>query len=557
MNQKPRIAYFSMEIGVKEEMETYSGGLGILAGDTLKSGADLKMPILGVTLLHEKGYFKQKIVNGEQQELNESWNKEEYLTKLDVQVTVSISGRDVKVGAWKYELTGISDNKIPIILLDTNIEGNSDYDRTLTSYLYGGDRYYRLCQEVILGVGGVKILKELGYDEIYTYHMNEGHAALLIIELLEQIKELNPGKSLEEYEQLIKKKCVFTTHTPVPAGHDCFSHEQAMDVLKGYPSVTLKFIDISDGLNMTHLALKFSRFVNGVARRHSQVSRDMFPGYEIKSITNGVHSRTWVCDELAEVFNRNISMWNENPEFLREALKINDEEIWTAHQSAKKKLIEYINSKYNLDFNIDTFTVGFARRATGYKRASLLFRDIESLKNVSEKGGIQIVFGGKAHPNDTQGKEYIKHIHGLKDQIRGDVKFIYLEDYDMALAKIILSGVDLWLNTPLRPNEASGTSGMKAAHNGVPSLSVLDGWWLEGCIEGITGWSIGEGYVEGQNQDEVDAKSIYEKLEKIIPTYYSNRKEWISIMKHSISVNASYFNTHRMIKEYVSKSYFF
>ncbi len=547
-----------MEIGIHEDLKTYSGGLGVLAGDTLKSGADLQMPMVGVTLLHEKGYFKQRIEDGNQVEEYENWPKEDYLTKQDAEVIVNVAGRDVKVHAWTYHLKGISDNKIPIVLLDTNVEGNSDYDRQLTSYLYGNDSYYRLCQEVILGVGGARMLKELGYNTIYTYHMNEGHAALMTIELLEQMKEAFPGKSLEEYEALVKKKCVFTTHTPVAAGHDSFPHNIAKDVLKGYPNVILKFIDISNELNMTHLALKFSRFINAVARRHGQVSREMFPGYDIKSITNGVHSRTWVCHELRDVFDRNIVMWNDSPEFLREALKINDEEIWYAHQNVKHRLIDYINSKHGTDLNADTFTIGFARRATGYKRATLLFKDLEKLKQISqEKGGIQIIYGGKAHPNDTQGKQYIKQIHDMAKQIRGDIKFVYLEDYDMKIAKLMTAGVDLWLNTPQRPNEASGTSGMKAAHNGVPSLSVLDGWWLEGCVENITGWSIGESYVEGQNQDEIDAKSIYEKLECIIPTYYNNREQWLSIMKHCISVNASYFNTHRMIKEYVSKSYFF
>lgn len=558
MKKQVRIAYFSMEIGFNDQIKTYSGGLGVLAGDTLKSSVDLHMPLIGVTLIHKKGYFKQRIDNGNQIEEEDSWKIDEYLTPLDNIVSVNISGREVKIKAYQYNLKGISDNHLPIILLDTDVDGNSDFDKTLTKHLYGGDRYYRLCQEVILGIGGAKMLKSLGYDTIYTYHMNEGHAALLILELMIQLKEQFQDKSLEEITQLVKKKCVFTTHTPVPAGHDSFEHNLAIEVLQNYPKDILNLIDINTELNMTHLALKFSRFVNAVARKHGQVSREMFPGYNITSITNGVHSRTWVSNELKKVFDRNISMWNESPEFLREALKINDQEIFEAHQESKQKLVDYINQKYEANFNKDTFTIGFARRATGYKRAFLLLKDIQRLEQIShEKGGIQIVFGGKAHPHDHQGKEYIKHLLELKNKIKGDIKFVYLENYDMPLAKIMIPGVDLWLNTPLRPNEASGTSGMKAAHNGVPSLSVLDGWWLEGCIEGITGWSIGESYTEGQDQNEIDSKSIYEKLEKIIPLYYHQRHEWISIMKHCISVNASYFNTHRMVKEYVSKSYFF
>lgn len=556
---KPKVAYFSMEIGIKQEMHTYSGGLGVLAGDTLKSAADLGMPVIGVSLLHEKGYFNQ-IINehGEQREEEDIWNKEEYLSYLNKDVYVKVHDRTVKVRGWLYELKGVNDNVLPIIFLDTNLEENSEFDRTLTSHLYGGDRYYRLCQEVILGIGGMKMLDACGYNKLETYHMNEGHAALLTAELLDKLRRENPGRNYDDYVQLLRSRCVFTTHTPVPAGHDTFSHEEAIKVLGQYPNISLKFIELEDGLNMTHLALKNSKYVNAVARKHGQVSRDMFPGYDIKSITNGVHTYTWVNNHLKEVFNRNLIGWIESPEILREALKINDEEIWNAHQACKKELINYVNERTGMDFNIDTFTIGFARRATGYKRANLLLRDLERLKDISvNKGGIQIIFGGKAHPNDTQGKEYIKQIIERARQIVGDVKCVYLDNYDMNLAKKLVSGVDLWLNTPLRPNEASGTSGMKAAHNGVPSLSVLDGWWIEGCVEGVTGWSIGESYQDGQNQDEVDSASLYEKLENnILPTYYQNRKEWLRIMKHCIAINGSYFNTHRMIKEYISKSYF-
>ena len=556
---KPKVAYFSMEIGIKQEMHTYSGGLGVLAGDTLKSAADLGMPVIGVSLLHEKGYFNQ-ILNehGEQREEEDIWNKEEYLSYLNKDVYVKVHDRTVKVRGWLYELKGVNDNVLPIIFLDTNLEENSEFDRTLTSHLYGGDRYYRLCQEVILGIGGMKMLDACGYNKLETYHMNEGHAALLTAELLDKLRRENPGRNYDDYVQLLRSRCVFTTHTPVPAGHDTFSHEEAIKVLGQYPNISLKFIELEDGLNMTHLALKNSKYVNAVARKHGQVSRDMFPGYDIKSITNGVHTYTWVNNHLKEVFNRNLIGWIESPEILREALKINDEEIWNAHQACKKELINYVNERTGMNFNIDTFTIGFARRATGYKRANLLLRDLERLKDISvNKGGIQIIFGGKAHPNDTQGKEYIKQIIERAKQIIGDVKCVYLDNYDMNLAKKLVSGVDLWLNTPLRPNEASGTSGMKAAHNGVPSLSVLDGWWIEGCVEGVTGWSIGESYQDGQNQDEVDSASLYEKIEKnILPTYYQNRKEWLKIMKHCIAINGSYFNTHRMIKEYISKSYF-
>lgn len=556
-DKKRNAAYFSMEIGINKNIHTYSGGLGVLAGDTLKSAADLELPMLGVTLLHRKGFLRQKVDdNGGQLEEEDPWNIEEYLNPLDKEVNVNVQGRNVKVKAWQYDLKGITDEIIPIIFLDTNVEGNSDYDKSLTDRLYGGDQFYRLCQEVILGIGGVKMLTELGYKPRF-YHMNEGHAALLTMELMDLVKEEQPGKNLEEYREMVRDKCVFTTHTPVPAGHDAFSHEMAADVLQGYPSVLLKFADISEGLNMTHLALKFSKHSNAVARKHCEVSKNMFPGYDIIPITNGVHSNTWINKYFKEVFDSHIPRWLESPESLREAIRINNDEIWKSHMKAKRDLIGFINENYNLGFEEDKFTIGFARRATGYKRANLLFKDIERLKKiVKEKGGIQIVYGGKAHPNDGEGKEIIKQILEIRNNIDADIKFVYLENYDIELAKKIIAGVDVWLNTPIRPNEASGTSGMKAAHNGVPSLSVLDGWWIEGHIEDITGWSIGEHYEEGENQDEVDANSMYEKLSKIIEMYYNDKDGWIRIMKNSIALNASYFNTHRMIKEYIAKSYF-
>ena len=554
--EKIKVAYFSMEIGITEDVHTYSGGLGVLAGDTLKSAADLGMPLVGVTLLHREGFLRQNFNDhGEQLDHKDPWDIDRFLNKLDVQAHLKVEGRDVKVNAWSYELKGITNKRVPIIFLDTNVEGNSDYDKSLTNTLYGGDQQYRLCQELVLGVAGVKILKELGY-EINTYHMNEGHAALLTMELLNQVKDEVPGKTVEEYKDMVRKKCVFTTHTPVPAGHDSFDHQLVGSVLKDYPGISWKFIEAENGLNMTELALKYSRFCNAVARRHGEVSRNMFPGYTIKSITNGIHSRTWVNKYLTHVLDCHIPIWNESPEALREALRIPDEEILESHSKAKEDLINYVKEKKGLDFKKDVFTIGFARRATGYKRAFLLFDDIKKLKEIQkEKGRIQVIYGGKAHPNDGEGKGIIKQLNHLMKETN-DLDVVYLEDYGMDLAKLMVAGVDLWLNTPLRPNEASGTSGMKAAHNGVPSFSILDGWWLEGWLEGKTGWAIGEHYNEGDNQNEVDGKSIYEKLPKIMDVYYKDKKLWADVMKHCIATNAAYFNTHRMVKEYVSKGYF-
>lgn len=553
---KRKVAYFSMEIGLKNEMHTYSGGLGILAGDTLKSAADLKLPLLGVSLVHRKGFLEQELKKGYQHEKDSTWDYKKHLKKINKTVTVKIEGREVKVKAWKYTLK--STGEVPIIFLDTHVEGNTEYDKSLTDKLYAGDQKHRLCQEVILGIAGVKMIKELGYD-IDTYHMNEGHAALLTIELCENTTKKYPSETKESIKQKVKEMCVFTTHTPIPAGHDKFSSELAKEVFKEYSQEFLNYINTNHELNMTKLALNHSRYSNAVAMKHGEVSRKMFPDKEIDFITNGVHTYTWTNKHLAKVLDEELPQWRHSPSYLRNVLNVPLHKIKRAHNKAKEDLINYINKKYEKNFRTDIFTIGFARRATGYKRADLLFSDITRLKEIADKKGkIQIVYAGKAHPHDYQGKEIIQKIIQEASHINNEnINFVYLQNYDMDIAKLMVSGVNIWLNTPLRPNEASGTSGMKASHNGVPNLSVLDGWWIEGCVEGVTGWAIGENYTEGDNQYHVDKESLYEKLELIIiPMYYKEYYKYIEIMRNSIALNASYFHTHRMIKEYVSKQYF-
>jgi len=548
---KPKIAYFSMEIGLDNRVPTYSGGLGILAGDTLKSCADLNVPIVGVTLLSENGYFYQDIdPNGNQIELPYNFNINDFLTLLPSKTEIKIEGRPVKLQVWYYIIKGVNDYNVPVFFLDSNLEENSEVDREITKNLYGGDNKYRLSQEIVLGIGGVRALQSLGYKTIDKYHMNEGHAAFGTLELYRQLKDIDK----------VREQCVFTTHTPVAAGHDQFDLGLAKSMLgEMIPESLLPEITFENKVNMTRLALFFSHYVNGVAKKHGEVSRIMFPGYSIDSITNGVHSLTWVSEPFQQLFDRHMPGWRSDPYIFRSAFSIDKQEVWQAHLEAKKKLIDFINNRYNVGMTYDHFTIGFARRQTAYKRPDLIISDANRLMQIAEKTGpIQIVYAGKAHPKDGSGKETIKNIFNAMKTIKGKVKIAYIHNYDMTIAKMMTSGSDLWLNTPRRPKEASGTSGMKAAHNGVPQFSTLDGWWLEGCVENITGWSIGpEKTDEAVSDDESDRNDLYHKLESwIIPKFYNDRDNWIRTMRSCIAINASFFNTNRMIQQYVLNAYF-
>ncbi|HOA82430.1 MAG TPA: alpha-glucan family phosphorylase [Thermodesulfovibrio thiophilus] len=552
-----RIAYFSMEIGIRPEMHTYSGGLGILAGDTLKSAADLRIPMVGITLIHRMGYFKQELDPfGRQIEHPDPWDIEKYLSKLDVKVEVMIEGKPVYVTAWLYVIESITGGKVPVLFLDTDIPENTSEDRTITHFLYGGDLQYRLKQEIILGIGGVRILDNLGF-QINKYHMNEGHSSFLTLELLNKFK-----KPIEEVwsEDLVwdidkvKDVCVFTTHTPVEAGHDRFPYELVQKMLgEPVPLWLIKKLAGDGMLNMTLLGFNLSEFINGVSKKHEEVSEKMFPGYEIHAITNGVHTYTWVSESFKKLYSKYHFGWANEPEIFVRAWRIPSEEVWNAHMEAKKHLIDYVNRITAANLNYDTFTIGFARRVTPYKRADLLFLDPDRLAMIGE-GRIQIIYAGKAHPQDEGGKKIIQKIFEVKERIKDRLKIVYIPNYDMEMAMKLVAGVDIWLNNPLKPYEASGTSGMKAAHNGVPNLSVLDGWWIEGWIEGYTGWAIGG--MDETSDTRRDVEDIYYKLSnEILPLFYENRSNWINIMKSAIAMNAYYFNTHRMIRLYVTEAY--
>ncbi|GLI53333.1 alpha-glucan family phosphorylase [Thermodesulfovibrio yellowstonii] len=555
--KEPRIAYFSMEIGIIPEMHTYSGGLGILAGDTLKSAADLRIPMVGITLIHRMGYFRQELDPfGRQIEHPDPWDIEKYLNKLDVMVELKIENKPVYVTAWLYVIQSTTGGKLPILFLDTDITENDPQYRTLTHYLYGGDLEYRLKQEIVLGIGGIKILNELGF-EIKKYHMNEGHSSFLTLELLQRFKRPIEEVWSEELVwdiEKVKNLCVFTTHTPVAAGHDRFPYELIQKIAgEIVPLWLLKKLAGDGMLNMTLLGFNLSEFINGVSKKHEEVSEKMFPGYEIHAITNGIHSYTWVSEPFKTLYNKYLPGWANEPEIFVRAWRIPEDELWDAHIQAKKHLIDFVNRITGANLNYDTFTIGFARRATPYKRADLLISDIERLAMIGE-GKIQIIYAGKAHPRDEGGKKLIQKIFEVKEKLKNKVKIVYLPNYDMAMAMKLVAGVDIWLNNPLKPYEASGTSGMKASHNGVPNLSVLDGWWIEGWIEGYTGWAIGT--LEETSDPKKDAEDLYYKLSsEILPLFYENRHIWIKIMKNAIAMNAYYFNTHRMVRFYVTEAY--
>jgi len=556
---RTHIAYFSMEIAVRPEMHTYAGGLGILAGDTARSCADLELPVVFVTLLSRAGYFRQEIdADGRQVERPDTWEVERWCTPLNAMVAVEIEAKPVWIRPWLTIHTCPHGHQIPLLLLDTDLEQNGEDDRALTHYLYGGDDVYRLKQEIILGIGGIRLLRALGFD-IHTYHLNEGHAALLTLELLNHWRiapeDLAPGEPPYDVAE-VRSRCVFTTHTPVEAGHDRFPYDLFERLLPGFVEVgALKRLAGDDRLNMTRLALNLSDYVNGVARRHAETTEHMFPGYRIHAVTNGVHVGTWTHSAFASLYTANFPYWLHEPEILVRALQLPEDAVWECHRSAKNDLIQLVKASTGTILDPDIVTLGFARRMTGYKRPSLLFEDLGRLAAIATQHPLQVVLAGKAHPRDGAGKEAIRHLHDLCRELQGKVTCVFLPDYDMRLAMTLVAGADVWLNTPLPPLEASGTSGMKAALNGVLNLSVLDGWWIEACIEGVTGWAIGDD--DGTAPAAARAAgALYDKLEHaVLPLYYTDPARWRWMMKQAIGNIASYFNTQRMMRRYATEAY--
>lgn len=550
LTSEPKIAYFTMEIGLTDEIPTFSGGLGILAADATRSAADLGIPFIAVTLLNHKGYFRQRLTKtGKQIEYPITWNHKKYLKPLPVRTEIKIRGRRVLIQPWLYEVKS-KNSKVHVLFLDTNLKENILKDRKISYFLYGGNAKYRLKQEIVLGVGGVRILEKLGI-KVKKFHMNEGHAAFLTLELL-KMNNFNLKKT--------RDMCVFTTHTPVAAGHDQFNydlvHQQMEQIV---PPNLLRKLGGQKRLNMTKLAFNMSKYINGVAKRHREVSMKMFPGYEIHAITNGVHSATWTHPAFKKLYDKYIPGWTEEPELFIRAPIIPNEKIWQARNKAKKELIAYVKKITKINLRPDVLTIGFARRVTAYKRHNFIFSDLERLKKINKKFPFQIIFAGKAHPQDEEGKKIIQEIFYIIKKLKKEIKIVYLPNYNIEIAKKMTSGCDIWLNTPQRPMEASGTSGMKAAHNGVLNFSILDGWWIEGFVEGVTGWSIGPGPEEKIKPQEAlkrELNDLYNKLEyTILPMYYNRRDEWMEMMENSISKIAYYFNTHRMMRRYVLYAY--
>jgi glycogen phosphorylase len=582
------VAYFSMEIALENAMPSYSGGLGVLAGDTIRAAADIRLPMVAVCLLYRKGYFRQRLADdGTQTEESVEWEVEKFLQEEAPRVTVGRENRQVELRAWRYVVKGVRGYEVPIYFLDADLPNNDARDRELTGSLYGGDPYYRLSQELLLGIGGVRMLQALGHTELMRYHMNEGHAALLTMELLEE-EAAHAGRTSIKGEDIakVRSKCVFTTHTPVPAGHDKFPveflirlfPEQArlfdgtdpaqVELIRSILQVEQNYSNFQEAakhgasVNMTYLALSLSNFVNGVAKLHGEVSRRMFPNIPIEAITNGVHAATWASPAFQDLFDRYIPSWREDNYSLRGALGLPPEDVWSAHLLAKHALLEEVRRKTGLKLDPEAFTIGFARRATGYKRADLILKDPDRLRQIAKNAGaFQIIFAGKAHPADSGGKEIIKRIFKAKKALKKNVSIVFLDDYNLDLGGKLTSGGDLWLNTPQYPLEASGTSGMKAALNGVPSLSILDGWWVEGHIEGVTGWSIGASHRRDPEPDTAadnvaDSESLYSKLESVIlPLFYEERNRYLAVMQHAIAINGSFFNTQRMVQQYITDAY--
>ena len=550
-----KIAYFSMEIALSKSLPTYSGGLGVLAGDTLRSAADTGASMVAVSLVHRRGYFQQHLdAAGQQTESDVVWNPET-LPPAGRLIHLQLQDRQITLRAWRFDVVGVTGHIIPVFLLDADIEGNDPWDRKLTDHLYGGDTYYRLCQEAILGLGGIHLLHALGCQP-EVCHMNEGHASLLAIGLLED--RLSPAplsSATTEDADAIAQQCVFTTHTPVPAGHDQFGLDQMLQVLGHERSAVIERFGAlhNNLLNMTYLALRFSRYVNGVAMQHGKVSQAMFPEVHVHAITNGVHAATWLSPAFQELFDKQIPDWRHDNSYLRSVYGIDPSAIEATHQLGQQRLFATIVQRTGVELDPNVLTLGFARRVATYKRITLLFHSPQRLVEIAERiGGLQIVFAGKSHPADNAGKALIREVFADAAKLNSSsLKILYLENYDWDLGEQLTGGVDVWLNTPLRPYEASGTSGMKAALNGVPSLSVLDGWWIEGCAENITGWAIPD-----LHDEAAEAAALYDKLEHSIAPIFADKPRLAELRRHCIAMNGAFFNTHRMLGQYVGNAYY-
>ena len=544
------VAYFSMEIGLKSAIPTYAGGLGILTADLMQSCADLGVNAVCVTGCWKHGYLRQTLnPDGSQRYEEIEWDQAAYLKRLPERVTVTIEGQPVVVGAWRLDLKGAK-GTVPVIFLDTSLPENPPEVHRITHRLYGGDQAMRIRQELVLGIGGVRMLRALGYNDIGTYHMNEGHAAFLTLELL---------RERQWKDEDVRRSCAFTTHTPIEAGHDVFSYDLAERIAGDNLPWHIRKIAGENALSMTKLAMTMSRYTCGVSRIHAEVSRRMFPGVSIDAITNGVHHITWSSEEMQALFDRRSKGWREDPSILTSTCRdFEDGELWQAHQAAKMRLMAEVNRRTGLAFDPEILTIASARRVVSYKQPELLYENIERLADVCH-GRVQIVHSGNAHPSDAFAQGVIQRMVERSHKLKDKVKIAYLENYNPDLARLLVQGADVWLNTPMRLHEASGTSGMKACLNGVLNFSTLDGWWIEGYErDPEAGWRIGP-LALATNIDTtraIDAEDIYTELQyQLIPEYYyDGRARFLRRMKRAIGL-LGYFNSHRCVQEYLQKAW--
>jgi glycogen phosphorylase len=554
---RTRIAYFSMEMAIRSDIPTYAGGLGVLAGDTARSAADLELPMVFVTLVSREGYLRQEIDNdGRQVAHPDTWDPAAQATPLGAMVAVTLERRVVWIRPWLHIITCPLGHRVPIVLLDTRLDQNAPEDRAITDQLYGDGSELRLKQEAVLGVGGEAILNALGFT-IETYHLNEGHAALLPLSLLRRHRrseaQLLEGPLRYDVDP-VRERCIFTTHTPVEAGHDRFDYEEVVRILGDFFEIDqLRLLAGDENLNMTRLALSLSAWVNGVASRHAETAGRMFPGYHIRAVTNGVHVPTWAHPAFARLFQDCAASWGHDPEALIRADRLPDDAVRAAKLTARNELLTEVQRRIGKPvLRADLPTFAFARRMTGYKRPDLLFSDVDRLRAIGARYPFQILFAGKAHPADGGGQELIQQLHAHARTLAPDIPTAFVPGYDMRLAQLMVAGADVWLNTPLPPMEASGTSGMKAALNGGLNLSVLDGWWLEACEEGVTGWSIGQ---DGERPED-HARDLYAKLENtVLPLWHSDQQRWTWMMRHTIARIGARFNSQRMMRRYAAEAY--
>jgi starch phosphorylase len=564
------VAYFSCEFGLDASLPIYSGGLGVLSGDHLKSASDLGVPLVAVGLFYRNGYFRQQLDAAGLQEERYPVNDPRTLPLVEEQAgaTVALPDEagtfvDVRIRVWRAQV-----GRVPLYLLDTDVDGNPEWARTITDALYGGDREHRIRQELVLGVGGVRALRALGHEPT-VFHLNEGHSAFL---QLERMRELVEDETIDRNAaiQRLRASTVFTTHTPVPAGNEVFDaalvQRNVAPLVERCGFTWDEFVALGrtspteTGFGLTPFALRTATWANGVSELHGEVSREMWQALwpertvdevPIGSVTNGVHSRTWLSYPLAHLLGGEEDMGT--PDFAR-VFDVGDDELWAAHAAAKERLLRRLPT-----FDPNALTIGFARRFATYKRADLVLSDPDRLAQLltDAERPLQIVLAGKAHPADEGGKALIRKVVQFSRDPRAHGRVVFLEDYEMTLARDLVQGVDVWLNTPRRPLEASGTSGMKAALNGVVNCSILDGWWVEG-YSADTGFAIGGDWVASndQAQDEADARALFEVLEQqVIPTYYGDRSRWLHLMRNSIAQLGARFNTNRMLTEYVESLY--